>query len=267
MLGDHETEAETVRHGLEYYEAGNPGLLGSELSALAALGRVGEVDRLLDQVTTLEPTPRDAPRLPAGARQPPPSPRTRGPRVGPGWLFVQTAIELRGHGYDQASRAVLERLHRWADDRTPDEASEEGHRLAVATGLYLAERWDTAQASFEALAAASPRNPDLQGYLGTIAARRGDRAEALRISQWLEGPDLRGRSETRTLWRARIAALLGDPQLAMELLTDAFDEGLGFVGTRLAEGSRIVAVWLHTDMDLESLHDRADFQELLEPRG
>jgi len=56
-------------------------------------------------------------------------------------------------------------------------------------------------------------------------------------------------------WRARIAALSGREAEATELLTQAFRQGL-------ARG-----VWVHCDIDFESLREYEPFQELVRPQG
>jgi len=60
-----------------------------------------------------------------------------------------------------------------------------------------------------------------------------------------------------TLDRARIAALLGDREEAVTLLRQAIEQGVNW-----GHG-----VWVHRDIDLESLHDYPPFQELLRPKG
>ncbi len=54
----------------------------------------------------------------------------------------------------------------------------------------------------------------------------------------LHVPYLRG---SHTLWRARIAALLGNRDEAVQILRPAFREGVGH------------GLWIHIDADLESL--------------
>jgi predicted Zn-dependent protease len=48
--------------------------------------------------------------------------------------------------------------------------------------LYLARQFDEARKTFEELVKESPDNIDYHGYLGVLAARRSDRAEALKVS-------------------------------------------------------------------------------------
>ena len=90
--------------------------------------------------------------------------------------------------------------------------------------LYLAERWDDADEVFQALPPDSA-HVDVLGYRGTVAARRGDASEARAWADALAGLDpARGRT---TLWRARIAALIGERDEAVDLLRRAFAQGLG----------------------------------------
>jgi len=136
------------------------------------------------------------------------------------------------------------------------EPAAENLRGPLAQSLFEAGRWEEARAIFEVLAAEDPANWQVQGYLGALAAHRGDRAEAERISTWLarlEAPYLFGR---HTYQRARIAALLGEDERAVVLLREA-----------LADGLRSLAFQLHRDPDFESLRHYPPFQELARPRG
>jgi hypothetical protein len=92
-------------------------------------------------------------------------------------------------------------------------------------------------------------------YLGTIAARAGDRETALARSQELaelDGDYLFGQ---QTLGRAAIAARLGVKQEALALLMRSVSEGVMF-GTRL-----------HADPDLRVLRDYGPYREFMRPEG
>ncbi len=65
------------------------------------------------------------------------------------------------------------------------------------------------------------------------------------------------RERVATLERARIAALLGDREEAMTLLQQAIDKAANYG----------FGVWLHRDMDFESLRDYPPFQEFTRPKG
>jgi hypothetical protein len=107
---------------------------------------------------------------------------------------------------------------------------------------------------FERLAVDAPNEINVRGFLGVLAARRGDTEEALRGGEGLEGlaPRDFGRD---SYWQACIASLLGERERAMVLLREAYARGRPF------------SVNLHTDMDLEPLHDYPPFQDLLRPKG
>lgn len=83
----------------------------------------------------------------------------------------------------------------------------------------------------------------------------GDTHEAARIARQLADLDTPYLLGQNTIWRARIAALLGDRDQAVALLRDAYAEGYSW--------------WLelHYDIDFESLRDHAAFQELIRPKG
>jgi len=108
---------------------------------------------------------------------------------------------------------------------------------------------------FESLLADSLTVVDALGTLGAIAARRGDSAAATRYSGELARLDIPYLRGDHTAWRARIAAVLGGRDEAVQLLRRALSEGVGY------------GLWIHTDMDLESLRGYAPFEEMVRPKG
>jgi predicted Zn-dependent protease len=121
--------------------------------------------------------------------------------------------------------------------------------------MYLAERWEEADAEFRELAAEAPQDVRVQGYLGVLAARRGDRDLALRIGNQLEHITDPYEFGLDVYLQATIAAQLGDLDRAIVLLREAYVRGRPF------------SVFLHRDMDLEPLHEYAPFVEFIEPKG
>jgi DNA-binding SARP family transcriptional activator/TolB-like protein len=230
MLGNHRAELKAARQARALYPASPRGLL-HEVRALAALGRTAEVERRIEE------------RLTSASPESPSA----------GALMVTAARELRAHGRPDAARALLERSLEWYRAQGPGGAIGDP-RPSIASVLYELGRWDDAGEAFAALAAGSPENVAFQGYLGVIAARRGDRAEAERVALWLrdlERPYLHGQ---HALWRARIAAVLGQHDQAVDLLRDAFAQGVPH------------HVVHHTDPDLQPLRDFPPFRELMRPR-
>jgi len=58
-----------------------------------------------------------------------------------------------------------------------------------------------------------------------------------------------------TVWRARIAAQLADSNAAISLLRQSLAEGYPF------------GVWLHRDIDFESLRNSSAFRRIVDPEG
>jgi tetratricopeptide (TPR) repeat protein len=173
----------------------------------------------------------------------------------PADVMVEAAQELRAHGYKEESLKMAGEAVEWYKGRPAEEAAKQESRSSLAYTLCLAERWEEARAIFEALLAEKPDKIEYKGYLGTIAARLGDRGTALRISDELKAlikPYLFGE---HTYWRACIASLFGEKAQAVSLLRESFAQGGSY------------GVDLHRDIDLEPLRDYPPFQELIKPKG
>ncbi|MDH3459170.1 MAG: FlgO family outer membrane protein, partial [Gemmatimonadota bacterium] len=229
MLGDHESELDITRQGLERFPQ-HPLLMLGEVSALAALDRKDAAQAGAERIRS----------LPARER--------------PLWVLGWAIDELRVHGHREAAQEALRESIAWLTSQPHD---TERSRAELAGLLYRAEQWDEARTLYEGLAEEFPENTWYLADIGRLAARTGDRDEALRISEDLRSPSHNLMEGYRTQARARIAAVLGDRQQAMTLLREAFDWG--------AQWNR----WppLHCDMDFESLHDYPPFQEFLRPKG
>jgi DNA-binding SARP family transcriptional activator/tetratricopeptide (TPR) repeat protein/TolB-like protein len=230
MLGNHRQELREARRA-RALNPDNPGVLALEVRALAALGRTRDLDSLLEE--------RKA------------NPSTSWPE--PGALMQLAAQELHSHGFREPARELHGRAVDWY--RTLRRTHPGDHRRAHARALYTAGKWAEAETLFRELASEDPEDVHLQGYLGTLAARRGDRARAEQISGRLSEmrqPYLWG---ANSYWRACIAAHLGEREQAVQLLRDAFSQG------------RQYGPHLHTDIDLEPLADYAPFRELIRPKS
>jgi tetratricopeptide (TPR) repeat protein len=241
MLGNHRAELRAARRARELYPAAPRALL-AEVLALAALGRVADVHRRIEE------------RLANPSSEPPHA----------GALMVAAARELRAHGHPDAALVLLERCLEWYSSRQPGDRIEDPRR-GIALVLYELGRWGDARQAFDALATEDPDNVVLQGYLGVIAARLGNRAEADRIDAWLGGLDRPYLLGANTVWRARIAAVLGDSDRAVDLLRAAFAQGVrhGTAGTPV--GSAVVTSPGHADIDLLPLRDYPPFRRLMRP--
>src|SRR5438477_479082 len=248
LVGDHRRELQAALEGLRRFPD-NSQILATQVRALAALGRLEEMRRGVAASMNLPPMQ--------------------------GWaaadVLLLAAVELRAHGHPAAADTLLAQARDWLAARPPAEAASEEHEVRVALVAYTAGRLADARRAFERLAAraGSGRSVavgdvavmgdawdqiDYLGYVGAVAARQGNRDQALRVAQTLERvtrPYLFGRP---TVWRARIEALLGEREVAVALLREAFAKGYPHAHA------------LHTDLAFESLRDYAPFQELLRPK-
>jgi tetratricopeptide (TPR) repeat protein len=235
LLGRHEEELALVR---ELTAGGSIQTMGGstradELRALAALGRVDEIDALLTEVfLERDRSSTDAAEL------------------------LRVVAELRAHGFRDAARELAERTVDLVEAAAPED------RVQLATALIAAGRAEAGCALIEErLAEVVPR-----GYLlelaGVCAALLGDRATALAIEARIEElgddteptgiPIFRGVPELR---RAAIAAQLGDLERAVLLLQQAVAAGYPNY------------YFLHMRPELEPLWDEPGFQEILRPKG
>jgi tetratricopeptide (TPR) repeat protein len=217
-----------------------------EAGALAALGRIDEVDRLLDEAFAVydEFSLVDL-------------------------LFV-TGHELRAHGWREASVQVGERWLAWLD--AYEETNPSGNpdhplwRTSRARALELTERWDEARVIWEGLVA-EEQEIDFFGKLFSLgtsffmtraalaAARDGDRERAVEVAGLLaEKKTGRYSYGAYALFRAQIAALLGDRDEAIRLLRQALAEGYPRLN------------WFHTSTAFESIRDDPEYVELFHPR-
>lgn len=230
MLGEHRRELQTAEAGIR--AAGRSWQnLATRARALAALG---EEEALMEDMAELiahtSPEWRD-----------------------PGFWFVMVAYELRAHAYADAAKRALSRAFAWydrAEIRTRPEAASQIAQLHYETG-------DDARADSIARTLLDTNYASTaRGLLGLLAARRGDRAEA---DHWsaelarLERPYLFG---DHTLWRAQIAAELGERTQAIELLRQAAAEGLDRHGWQL----------VHVLPEFDPLRQDPAFRQVVGPR-
>jgi serine/threonine protein kinase/tetratricopeptide (TPR) repeat protein len=231
MLGSYKKELEVIKTGEKYFPE-RLRFRAAEARALAALGKIDEVKRVIEGSLSIEST--------AGT---------------PGDVMMEAARELYAHGHKDTARGIIAAAVEWAENRPEAERKTEASQGFFAQALYTARRWDEAGGIYGSLTAGHPENIDYQGYLGTLAARRGDREGAMKISNELATIDRSFLFGSHTYWRACIASLLGEKERAVALLRESFSQG------------RSYRVGLHRDINLEPLWDYQPFKELLRPKG
>jgi tetratricopeptide (TPR) repeat protein len=232
QVGEYERELDVIREARERFpDVVHPWLV--EARALAAMGRIDELNRLLQECPSTEPT----------------------------WWFtvgsllIQTARELRAHGYREAAQAIANRAVDWSRKGQFELYQGSGARSYVAQSLYVAERWEEAQEVVEELASEYPKSISYLGATGRVAARLGDRGEAQRVFdelQALDRPYLFGKHNYAS---AQIASILGDYEQAVVLLAKAFDQTYEYSSNVL------------NDPDLLLMRGYPAWEELIRPKG
>jgi hypothetical protein len=117
--------------------------------------------------------------------------------------------------------------------------------------LYALGRWPQASAQLFSLRRADSTNVDYLGMTGLVFSRTGQRKLAQAVADTLvqrRRPYDRGAA---SLYRARIAATLGDREGAVARLREAFAEGAPY------------DLGLHRDIDLELLRGYGPFERLV----
>src|SRR3989440_8571351 len=208
MVGDHRRELKEALEGRRRHPT-DFAVLAAEVRALAALGRVGEVNERLIE----------APSFP--------------PQTGwsPADIALLAALELAAHDHPADAPVAGMWAVRWLEGRPAVEARSVAHRFRLALAYYVGGRLDDARRLLEGLASetalgapdyASMRwiaaiagdRPDQLtplGFLGVVAAREGNRTEALRLDRTLQAMSPRYLYGRHTMWRARAHPRLGAP--------------------------------------------------------
>jgi serine/threonine protein kinase len=232
LLGEHRRELAEARRGMEGYP-GNPFMTVNLTRALVALGRLDEAVEALGEHPGRPPAPW----------------------VAAGEEVLITALEMSAHGYPEEAATLQNWAIDWFESLDPTTRAEPNYRYSYARFLYNSDRLEEAEDLFHALTQQAPDSVSYLGYLGSIAARRGNRDRAMQISDSLVTLDRPFRFGNIFYWQARIAAVLGERALAISKLHEAFDEGFE------------VSDSFHRDRDLQMLRGYEPFEEILRPKG
>jgi tetratricopeptide (TPR) repeat protein len=231
MLGEFEQQLEMARRCRRVHPE-RAICLVQQNYALAALGRVKEIDEVLDEIEVLPNAHPDA--------------------------LVDIIEFMRYHGHADAAREVAERTVRWFEGRPPNEAARLNNRHEYGRALFFAGRMDEAQQVFDSIVVDFPDDVVNRTHRAFIAAMRGDTALAVSDANVLEAQadqlEGRQRDEARHWGRGVIYAALGDLDRAWELL-------------RQFEPWWEHSAWDHVRMIYEPMRNHAEFQEMLRPKG
>ena len=226
-LGNHSAELGIAQHARRLFPE-RPMAVYLEARALIGLGRTGEA---MDRVTEILEMNEKAYF------------GTRGD-----WA-TSLCVEFDFHGFPEEARTAIELALSFLEAMPVESRSARSYGMA----LYQGRRWDEAR---EVFTGTGDLDATSAGYLGLVAARQDDTAEAARMDNWLSGLNLQNRQWYPTTFRARIAAVLGDRERAVELLGQAITEGMYHPGhDHLLE------------LDFEAMADYEPYQELMRPKG
>ncbi len=236
VLGDYEEELATARRGTNLFPEAQV-RRRDVARALIGLGRIEEADSVVDEIVS------------SGS--------------GVGVRLRQLGYELRAHGSQEAAAEVFDRAIAWHEAQAGGTARPEQMGPNHVRALYAAGRSEEVRSSLRFLLDSVPGVMDslqnvaaeAMGRLGVLVARRGERDEAMRWSDELARLTYQYEAGATFLWRARIAAVLGDRDQAVNLLRE-----------RASRGHSYTLSWTHRDADLESLYDYQPFIDLIRPK-
>ena len=231
ILGDHRRGLKAAREARKLFTQ-SWSFLQEEIRALAALGRTGELRRLIDQSYAFPGTGNGS----------------------PGGSIRRAAIELRARGHLEEAALLFEEALSWYQSQPLEEQHELGAEIALT--YSWADHRDDARQLYLRLHDENPLNRTNIRALGCLAARDGDIDEAHRYLEELGALQVPARSWGYILNdQAAIAASLGEQERAMTLLRQAFQAGYAFSPD------------LHRNIDFDPIRDFPPFQEWIRPKG
>jgi tetratricopeptide (TPR) repeat protein len=227
-LGNYERELEYAELGLERFPDESD-FYFAKVRALAGLGEPEAVNEVVEEYLSAQTQAWSA-----------------------GWLMIEAARELQAHGHPLEARAMAERAVERYEDHPPEGRREP---WSCSAALLMVGRVHDAEDLIVQTIESGLAGDLLIGWLGVIAAIKGDDDRARQISENLPGGDNPRDVARRTYWQAAIAAHLGEKDRAVALLAEAFSQG------------KRHEVNIHQIVDLEPLWDYPPFQELIRPKG
>ena len=169
------------------------------------------------------------------------------------WVIFWTMRELDVHGNVGAARVAASRGAAWCNGRSAHDRSAPEIRFFDALFLEESGAFDSAQAVMRGLMEGDSSSVDFRGIMAGLAAERGDTATALRLDGWLARRSSNANSWGPSYYRARVATLLGRPDVAVSLVRTSVKLGAW-------------PSWIHIDPVLHRLASRADYRALTFPR-
>ena len=231
MLGDHRRELKATREARQLFPQ-SWGFFQAEIRALAALGRMNELRRLIDQSHAF---PGTGTGTPSGC-------------------IRTAAIELHANGHLEEAASLFEEALSWYQNQPSEE--QDIYRSSIALTHYWADHRDEAWAIYHQFYEDGSRNEGDIRALGCLAARNSDEETANHYFDELGALEVHEMEKGGIIYhQAAIAASLDEPERAMSLLRQAFQAGFGFSPELLR------------DIDFDPIRDFPPFQEWIRPKG
>jgi DNA-binding SARP family transcriptional activator/TolB-like protein len=244
LLGRHAEELAQIERMPRGAPLGRAWLRGS---ALAAMGRPTAALALVDSTLTLPvETASDIGLAPFTNGRPEYT-------MTPAWVANWVARELDVAGDTVAAHQAARRALAWYRSRPAADRATPEERYVAVSSLEIAGAYAEAREMAEALVAGDSSNIDFRGQLGGLAAEQHDSVLADVTDRWLAAQPVARAGWSASVYRARIAALLGRANDAVARLREAFDAGMW-------------PRWLDEEPALASLRGRSDFAGLIAPR-
>jgi tetratricopeptide (TPR) repeat protein len=208
--------------------------------ALAGMSRIGEAMAVVRDVTTTQLRDTD---------------------FSAGQIASVLSAAFRSLGYQDASEEMADIASEWYEPRAASSLSGgprpgHGYSWHDSWALRAIGMWEKSRDVVLQSSGREKRPFAVAGELGIIAARTGDTEDARRILAEFPQPKHPFDEPKHSYWRACIAANLGDEEVALRLLAEAF-----------VQGWENRSLGLDMEVDLEPLWDHPEFQELIKPKG
>ena len=135
--------------------------------------------------------------------------------------LVTAGEELMAHGQPEVGRRYLERAVQWCRSQLEIVPGYESHRYWLGSALYDLGRWNEASVLFQELRSEFPARLDYWGLAALATARWQGRTSDQSL-----GPARPYQKGRETFFRARLAAVNGDPERALALISEAVAAGV-----------------------------------------
>jgi len=175
-----------------------------------------------------------------------------------GSVFAVAALEASAHGHHDWARRVRERALHWYHELPPAVQEQEADAYGLTWILHSVGAWPELETRVSRLAHDAPDDARWIAFGGLIAANKGDTARARAVDARLAAMWRDERVEARRALllyeRARITAMIGARDAAVDLLRQALTSSLGF------------NIHIHTDPAFASLRDYPPFARVIAPK-